>query len=459
MRCLLLVAVASLSLVACDGRPASKNLVLITIDTLRTDRLGCYGGPNATSPNIDRLAAEGTLFEDAYTPRGLTLPAMTSFFTSRYPIEHGVLTNQSPVQDDEVMLAEVLESAGFRTRAWVANGILCLDHNRFRQGFPAGHFSFERDEAKMTAEAVRHLKSGFGREQREFLWLHYISPHRPYEPPAPYATMFDPAYDGPYDGSKEALDRIFIEKIPLEERDLRHILAVYDGTIRFVDDLIGQVLQALAESGVERETLVVFNADHGEDLYSHNFYFYHSNSIYRSSTQVPLILRQAGRVPADRRVQGMVENVDFMPTLLALLAVPPERIAGRERWRGDDLTPVIDGGGVQKRYAFAQWGDRVFSIRDREWMYLSNPEDVQPRSPPFEGAYPIGREELYRVAVDPDEQSNVAAAHPEKAREMQAALTEFLEGLVRAGEESGMPLGSEDLDTLRSLGYVGGPDG
>jgi arylsulfatase A-like enzyme len=424
------------ALSGCAGEPHPRHFVLITVDTLRADRLGCYGGPHPTSPRIDQLAAEGALFVDAYTPRSSTLPAMVSFFTSRYPIEHGVLRNDQQVPETELTLAEILRDAGFRCRAFVANQVLMPGQTDFEQGFDPDRYAFVPDEREMTDQAIAHIRSSFTSEQREFLWIHYMNPHRPYEPPSPYDRMFDVDYEGPYDGSRDCTDRIFIEKIALSERDRGHIEA------------------ALEATGQADQTLIIFAADHGEDLYSHNCYFYHANSIYRSSTRVPLILRLPGRIRAGQRIEGLAEILDVLPTALGLLGVDTGGIDECSSWHGIDLGPALGGQPLERAYAFAQWSERIFSLRGREWMYVSNPDCIQPRGSPQAGSYPIGAEELYRVPYDPDEQRNVIAEHPSLAGDMKRALDAMMSGFASPDHPAESIIDPGQLERLRSLGYI-----
>jgi arylsulfatase A-like enzyme len=436
--------------------PRARHLLLVTVDTLRADRLGCYGGPNRPSPAIDALAAEGVRFERAFVSRAMTLPSMTSFFTSRYLDEHGVLDNRMIVGEGEVLLAEHLAAAGFRTRAWNASRILAPQRSHIEQGFAPESYQHVADETRLTELAGAFLRSEFGREgRREFVWVHYMRPHKPYKPPPPFDRRFvDPAYRGRHDGSSANLDRIYLEREPLAPEDRRHIESIYDGTIAYVDSLVKELLAALEASGQARDTLVVFAADHGEDLYSHNFYYYHANSVYRSSTQVPLLFRQPGAVRGGAAVPDLAESVDLLPTLLRWLAVAP--LAGAEGWRGRDLSALLreDAGPAPppRELSVAQWGNQIYAIRGRHWLFVHNPGRVAPDGPPVAGRYPIAEQELYDLDADPDEQVNVIAAHPEQAQELRAALERWQGGLARG--KAAVAESDERNAELEALGYI-----
>lgn len=462
VRRLAVLAVLLPALQGCADEPAlparARHLLLISVDTLRADRLGCYGGANATSPTIDALAAGGTLFEQAYTPRGQTLPAAASLFTSRYPDEHGIHDNQSVLGEDEWTLAERLAEAGFRCRGFTANPVLQGGETQIDQGFAEDDHVLEKDERELTRRAVALLGAGFGDAGREFLWLHYMNPHRPYEPEAPYDALFtDPGYAGPWTGSKEDVDRIFAEQVDLQPEDLHHLRGLYDGTIRFVDDRIAEVLAALAASGRAEETLVVFLSDHGEDLYSHHRYFYHIKSIYRSSDAIPLILHQPGVVPAGQRLTDLAEIVDVLPTVLRHLGLDPGRGEPAVRPRGLDLWPAIgEARALRRDVAVSQWKDRIYAIRTRAWSYISNPDEVVPSGPPAPDGYRVQREELYHLVNDPDEQVNVLARHRDVADKLAARLMTWQQALAR-GQATSID-DPETIATLRELGYVGGAE-
>lgn len=469
---ILVPAVALLALVvgACSPGPPprAKHLVLITVDTLRADRLGAYGGPHGCSPYLDALAARGVRFANAYSQRGMTLPSMTTWFSSKYVAEHGVSDNKKRVPDAERLLAERLADAGFRTRAFNATPVL-EPESGIAQGYLPGEYRMFPDEGEMTRAASRFIKRPFGREdQREFLWVHFMNPHKPYDPPGPYKTMF---VDGgrEVDTDPDRLDRIYVEKTVLTERERQDIEGVYDGTVAFVNDMVAQLVKSLEERGVLEETLIVFSADHGEDLYSHNGYFWHANSIYRSSTWIPLFMVQPGTIPGERVEDGMVESVDFLPTVLTWLGLDDGADEDHStRPRGNDLTDVLLGTAVPRRDSalseldvlgpLSECGDegKIWALRDRRWSFVLNPGKLYPDNPPAEGFYPIRAQELYDLTVDPDEQANVVDDHPDVADRMYRALTARVARLTFTTLEDDMT--EARRKELEALGYLSNPD-
>ncbi len=451
-------APAAPSVPAADEAPSSppprraEHLLLISIDALRANRLACYGGRAGISPSVDWLAAEGVRFSSCHAPMGMTLPSVTSLFTSRYPDETGVVHNQARLDPREWTLAERLKESGFRTRAYIANGVLRPGASGIDQGFDA----YERiyDEYKMTTLAVDAIESGFGAEGRDFLWVHYMDPHQPYDRREPFATEYLGAYDGPYDAEAETLDRIFVEKEALAPRDLEAILAVYDSQVRYIATQIGRVLSALETSGRAAETLVVLTADHGEELYARNAYFYHANSLYASVTHVPLIFKQSGTVPKGVVVDDLVELVDVMPTVLAHLGIEPGAGDAVTRARGLDLHDAFEGAEVRRGDALAQLARSVYALRTPRWLLVDNPDGYVPRSVPEEGEYPIAAVELYDLERDAAERLDVATAHPDVVEKMRRRLEARRRRLVETATEK-QEMSAEDLEELEQLGYLG----
>lgn len=439
--------------VAASREPAARHLLLVTIDTLRADHLGIHGGRPGVSPAIDALAAEGTRFENCHAPMGMTLACMTAMFTSKAPDETGVRSNLHRLRDDEWTLAERLADAGFRCRGFTANGVLQPGKSGIDQGF-VEHRRIE-DESWLTHLAAKTILEDFGNDaaQRDFLWVHYMDPHQPYQRREPFATEFDPDYDGPFDAEEETLQRIFVDKVELSPRDLEHVEAVYDSQVRRVDQFVQSLVGALRMSGHEDDTLVVFSADHGEDLYDHNRYFYHANSLYGSVTHVPLVFRQPGAIPAGERVGDLVELIDVLPTIVAHLGFDPRSGDSRTQPRGTDLGPSMHGAAVGKGFAFAQVADQAYAVRSPRWFYVENPRGYMPRSIPAEGEYFIGKRELFDLEADPGEQTNVVHGHPDVAEKMAKALATWRASLA-ASDSDEQELTDEERANLEALGYL-----
>lgn len=429
-------------------KPQGPNVVILTIDTLRADHLGCYGYPRETSPTIDSLAADGIRFEHVYATRGMTWPSLTSMMTSLYPKTHGVRDNQVPLEGQYLTLAEVLKNAGYRTGAFLANYYYAPNRGfDVKKGDEVGDL-----DRIVTRQAVEWLDGIDPKRDRFFLWLHQKNPHIPYQPPARILELFERDYTGPYNGDGAMTDAVFVDRIDLAERDLSHLMALYDGEIRSSDTNMQDVLAKLREKGLEKDTLIVFTADHGEELYDHNKYFYHQCSIYDSVLRIPLIFKLPGALAAGKVVGDQIQNVDVAPTILQLLKLPvPKSFEGRS------FMPLLFGmGGDEARPAFAERTERIYSIRTPEWKYIYNPENLTPECLKRRGnestPYVIQKEELYRVREDPGEKRNVVADNPEVARDLRTRLVEWVETDKRVHKEH--QLTKDELERLRALGYV-----
>ncbi|HUU36197.1 MAG TPA: sulfatase-like hydrolase/transferase [Vicinamibacterales bacterium] len=407
-------------------RPTPRHVVIVTIDTLRADRLGAYGNTTVPTPNFDRLAREGALASDASAHVPITRPSHASIFTGRYPAEHGLRDNVSlPLAKDVPTLADVLTGAGFTTAAFVSSFVLSK-----QSGLHRGFSHYDDDFTASTGE-VRLLsavqrrgddtvarveqwlagRTETARAARTALWVHLYDPHDPYEPPEPFASQFA---DRPYDGE-----------------------------VAWTDSVLGRLRTSLEAHDLWSDALVVVTADHGEALGEHDETG-HGFFVYETTLRVPFVMRGPG-IAAGTAIGGTVRSIDLMPTVLDLLGL-------------GDKTPALTGSSVSANvsspgatpatttYAESltpltsyQWSDlRV--LREGPWKYILAP-----------------RPELYDLANDPGELKNVAAAEPARARALRAAL----EGHLRAERERALndaaappALSADVLQKLGALGYV-----
>jgi arylsulfatase A-like enzyme/tetratricopeptide (TPR) repeat protein len=392
--------------------PRPLDVVLLTLDTTRADRLGCYGDRHAATPNLDRLAARGVRFLNAYSHVPLTCPAHASILTGLIPARHGVHDNGSFVLGDgPTTLAEALVDAGYRTGAFVSAFVL---DRRFglARGFaayedevPGG--SGENTEASVRASvtvdrALEWLRRDSGRPT--FLWVHLYDPHHPYEPPEPFAS--------------------------------RYTSRPYDGEVAYMDAELGRLLEAVAER--RRPTLVAAMGDHGESLGEHQE-LTHSYFIYSATQRVPLILSLPGHLPEGRTVAPVVRGVDLMPTLLELAGVPaPQGIDGRS------LVPLVTGrradepgpAYLESYHPRLWWGaGELLGLRTGHWLFIRSK-----------------RPELYRTDANGGETADVASQHPAEVESLGARLASMLgDADPLAGRQ---PLDAEAEARLKALGYV-----
>lgn len=431
-----------------DGAAAGRPVLLLTIDTLRADRLNAYGySHRATSPNLDALLATGVLFEQAKAPRAATWPALGTVLTGLYPSGHGAVENGYGIADEVTTLGEALGEAGYRTAAFLSN--MCQANH---QGF--GDFACSGGEDGKTIRRALDWLDGLPDDGRPwFLWVHLFGAHGPYYNGGDLAaTQLDPGYEGPLGNKKWQLDRVMKEPLPLDERDLVHLDALYDAAVIGSDRLAGRLLDALAEAGQLEGALTVFASDHGEELYQHNDYLYHACSVYQSTLHVPFGIVAPGLVPEGRRVRQTVELGDVLPTVLALLG-----LAAPEGLHGVSLVPYLERpeAGGAGRPAFSEYGSTAIrTVVADGWKLIANPDHHQPFCIPGapEGHYPLAAAELYDLGNDPGEQRDLASVEPHRVAELAGLIDRRFSGLRSRAVRQDVP--EELKEELRALGYI-----
>ena len=308
-------------------KPNHRNLVFISIDTLRADHLGCYGYRRNTSPNIDAFAKNNIVFENFFTVVPKTSPSMTSFFTGRYIQHHGVLSNRLKLQGSIVSLAELLPEAHKKAAFVCQHGLSRVLGYR---GFDLGSHILTSQGA-ITGQAIEYLK-GIKDAENFFLWLHYIDPHGPYTPPPEFHEMF--VHDSFYDGSRKvslnytpspgynanyvldgqvAVPR-YIRQGDIDEVD--YYIAQYDAEIRYTDSEVGKVLDYVKTREFAHDTIIAISADHGESLGENDYYFGHGKLVNEGNIRIPLIISHP-EVGEPLRIRSLLQNTDFAPTMLA----------------------------------------------------------------------------------------------------------------------------------------------
>ncbi len=406
------------------GRP--WNLLVLTLDTTRRDRLSCYGYGSPTTPNLDRLADEGVLFERAITPVPITLPAHATLLTGLDPSEHGVRNNGTFVLDPHhVTLAEALQAQGYATGATLGSYTVAsqfgLDQgfDRYDDSFPSTSRTRERETLQRTADQVTdnviaQLRDHVTRrpDQPFFHWAHYFDPHFPYAPPADYKDRFGD----------------------------------YAGEIAFMDAEIGRLMAELDRLGLRANTWILCVADHGEAFGEHQEST-HGMLLYSATIRVPCILTPPAewrdlpnKDARGRRVAETIGLKDLAPTLINAVGLPAVTLPAT----GSSLLPLLAGQWDGPRVVYTEtlmpyldygWSELRGARTDR-WCYIRAPE-----------------KELYDLRKDPDEAVNLALRFPE--------VTERLEGwCARFATDAGAsPVAAPDPETLaklRSLGYIGG---
>ena len=457
-----------------DGSAADRpNVLLITVDTLRPDHLGCYGYDRPTSPNIDRLARRGILFRNAITAAGRTVQSFPSILTGVYPQVHGLrYEGQShEVLEGRMTLTRVLRDNGYDSFA-VTQGLnvglhrdfdiydpdIYLDPSGKRVSVPT------RSDHEATLKAVHWLRGRGDRRAPFFLWLRYNAPHWPYEAPPPYTEMFDPDGAGlPHTFNQEAgpgVERgdLIFGRTRLPDREVAHAVAHYDGEVACADHAIGELLQALEERGELARTLVVLTADHGESLGEHDYFFEHGAFLYEATVRVPLIITPpaAALMRQGVVVETQARTIDIAPTVLDAV-----RLEIPDGFQGVSLLPRARGMPDQPELlAYCESGRNFYRENPRQfvpgvagkWRMIRS-DDYKlimiPRDPD-----PIW--ELYDLRADPGETTNLIADRPAVFARLKETLLAILAADPGREDRSEPPLPDGLGDQLRSLGYVGG---
>lgn len=419
---------ASLDPLEEPARPDRRNLLLITLDTVRADALVPYGQPLPSSPTIDRMAREGALFEQVASASPSTLPSHATLLTGQYPFTHGVRSNAGyRLSEASETLAERLRTHGYRTGAEIASTVLDASKG-LAQGFEhyrdlhsdgverirahsnaPGMAELQLDE-RPASDITRQAKRYLDEHRREpfFLWLHYFDPHRFYVRRPEIARLL-PDDDG------------------------------YLAEVRYTDAQIGELLAHLEALGLRDHTLVVLVADHGEGRGDHGEST-HSYLLYESTIRVPLVLWGPSNLPAGRRVTSLASSVDLVPTVLDWLGLPvPEDLAGRSllpllAGSSDDATRSAYGESIEFARVFAGMPLRFF--RRGDWKYIHQPKPA-----------------LYNLREDPSERRDLASQQPERVARLREELAALLDNAVPArGAETGVS--PAERAQLAALGYA-----
>ncbi len=443
------------------AKPGRPNVLLVSIDSLRGDHLHCYGYPRETSPRMDALAEEGVRFETAVAPTSWTLPTHVTLLTALPPELHGVNYNNTRLVSEATTLAEVLWQEGYCTAGFVSGPYLAASY-----GFSQGFDHYDDYSLVKRSNLLSHRGASSpglfrlidkwltrwnraGRRRPFFIFLHMWDVHYDYTPPAPYDTMFDPGYQGTV--TAENFELGFQVHPDMDPRDLQHIIALYDGEIRFTDFHLGRVFDLLKQLGIYDDTIVVVTSDHGDEFFEHGNKG-HDKTLYDESLLVPLIFRFPKEIPRGKVVREQVRMKDVAPTILSLAKIEAPAEFGSSPPRGSyaerDLAPILSKEATSALSPSVAFGDlRGFlaSLRTESYKLIQdqrNPAQV----------------ELYDLASDPGEQRNLlrrGTPPPAEGATLAKELEDWREK-TRASESfaTQYALSQEQIEQLRSLGYI-----
>jgi arylsulfatase A-like enzyme len=431
---------------------AGDNVILVSIDSLRADHLGAYGYGRDTSPAIDSVARGGVLFRHHQSTTSWTLPAHMSLLTARSLLGHGVVSDDRSLSPSVATVAEVFRQGGYETHA-----IVSAPYLNSRYGFARGfdeyddktiHFETNEDSYhSVTAPKLLKAAEDFLGQKRDkpfFLFLHFWDVHYDYAPGKPYDTMFDPSYTGTVTGDNFYFDPKINKD--MDKRDLEHLVALYDGEIRLVDDHIARLKADLARLAIDGNTMIAIVGDHGDEFFEHGNKGHH-RTLYEEVLATPFVLEVPGHRPSKTEVGDEVSLVDVAPTLLGLCGLPqPDGAEGRDwsgLWTGAPL-PAADA-------IFAELyrtGTRNVQVAELDARHKVI-HHFQQRSL-----------EAYDLAADPGEQKSLSRTGP-LATPLVSRMRDWLDGRwhrfdkrLRGEGIEPVILDAKARDELKALGYL-----
>lgn len=431
-------------LLYCSNQPRKLNVILITIDALRADHLGCYGYKRNTSPNIDKLAKEGVLFTQAIAQSSHTPTSMSTILTSTMPNKHSLYTWGYSLNPNLSTIASVLKSQGYQTIFFVANNNFSTGLHGFTNGFDVFDDK-EADAVMLTDKALKFIKEC--KNKLFFLWIHYMNVHSPYIPLEQYDKLYindelysqqkklpivkDSFNEYGYKGIPESLAK---QKGGIDNPD--YYIAQYDGAIKTIDARVEVILKMLKQYHIDKKTLIIITADHGEMMGEHDYYFFHGAFLYEPLLKIPLIIKYDKIIPKNKVVETPINaNLDVAPTILSIL-----RINRVKTFQGRSLLgTILKKNKYYSPYVFSDEGYGVKCIRNTGWKLITS--------------YLCNNEyELYDLKHDPRELNNLVSVEIEKF----AYLKQKLDGYKQLGKnKQPKPILDEvTKKRLKSLGYV-----
>jgi arylsulfatase A-like enzyme len=413
----------------------AENVILVSIDTLRADRLGCYGREPSFTPNIDAFREEAVLFELTIAQAPSTLSSHASLFTSLLPQHHGAsIKRRRSLAPDHLTVAEVLRAEGFKTAAFHGGGQLDAVFG-VGQGFDVwetpGHRPGEpfRDEFRPTVARALSWLEQVG-QNPFFLFVHTYENHHPYTPSPENLAAVEADYEGPLPSeiSIELLNAINTKRSTITPEDLRHIESTYEAEIRSVDAAFGALVEGLRRLDLYEQSLIIFTSDHGEEFGEHGMVGWHGHTLYDELLRVPLLIKYRDSWHAGQTLSDQVRLLDVAPTMLGALDRPRPTV-----FEGADLTLYAAGGPAPAPYAVSVLEEGGSSIRSPGWKRI--------------------RRSLFDLSRDPGETKDVAEEFPGTSEKLRLIKLE----LITEGPSIGAvaaPISPELRERLESLGYV-----
>lgn len=423
-----------------DERP---NVLVILLDTLRADRLGCYGNERGLTPVLDELASRGVRFADSMSAASWTLPSHASLFTSTYPSQHGVWSDQV-LPKSLPTIAELLRDAGYRTAAFTEGGFMNTAH-----GFERGHSTHDsrvRDSSETYALAKEWIAT---RTTPYYAFVHTYQVHSPHDPAKEFRERFVRPYDGDLPEVVDSPTYQWGRRTPLPTgADAQYVSDLYDAEVAYVDGQVGKLLGELEESGALENTLIIVTSDHGEEFFEHGGAT-HGFSLYQEQLHVPLILHWPGHFEGGRVIDSPVHSVDIAPTIASAAGLSlPESFVGvpLSLDPSPSARPLFVPMKTYFRSKPERSGEEAMSLRQGHMKYISFPSDMRPQD-----EHPDAL--LFDLAADPGEHSNLLDAEGQQL--WQGRLDELYERFSPVGTAEVAEYDEATQAELQKLGYTG----
>jgi arylsulfatase A-like enzyme len=430
-----------------------QNIILVIIDTVRGDALGCYGNPLRPSPAIDAVAADGVRFEQAISSSGWTLPAVASLLTGTWPTIHGgvgKVTKLTTIRDELPTAAEIMKNAGFQTLAF-ANAAFVSPMLHLDRGFDVFDHKYTYNDnyrrAGETIDAVIPVLKK-NRSHANFIMIHLFDPHLDYGAPPPYRFKYTAGRQTPttplnLDACLE-LQTAEGDSPPIPQ-DIQYVKNLYMGEINFADSQVGRLIDQLKALEMYENSMIIITSDHGEEFWDHEK-FEHGHTLYDELVHVPLIIKYPTDIePARNVIDTQVRLIDVIPTVFDWLGIEKP-----ESFIGESLTPLVMGGSGGHRGAYCEstlYGKDRIAWRGPRYKYILEV---------FRNVEPV--EELYDWHNDPGETKDLSGNLPEETERMRGELIRFFMDITKRAEKMSRPsqvdLSPERVEMLKSLGYI-----
>lgn len=429
--------------------PRGPNILIILVDALRYDHLGCYGYKRDTSPNIDKLAQEGIIFENAYSHAPWTKPSVASFFTSLYANTHGTINAEDVLPDGALTIAEIFKNRGYSTLSFIGGNVYIGEKFNFRQGFNA-FIDIKRIKAAKLTDKFLSLIPKL-RKRKFFAYIHYMDTHLPYNKNRHNYLFTEKKEKVFFKLGRSSVQSIrkpdVANKLSIEDK--RYLASLYDGQIRYIDKHVERIISALKNNNMLNDTVVIVTADHGEEFWEHNN-LEHGHSLYNELIRVPLIM--AGNDLKHSKIKTQSGLIDFLPTVLDMANIKKDGY----NLEGASLFDNLNGkGGGSEKPIFAMgtlYGDEKYCLIDNNKKLIVNTRDEKGKWPLY-GYRNRSVHELYDLSRDPDEQENRKDSEHEEALRLRRDLDNFIEaGPIFKTKKAVIDKGTKER--LKSLGYL-----